>query len=81
MTEPDTIPIAIAGVSHHTANVAAIEAFRFAGEPEFLEAAGKRFAGVLLLQTCNRVEVIVEGDVRRTQRVPCGTGQERLLCP
>ena len=63
MAEPDTIPIAIAGVSHHTAIVAAIEAFRFAGEPEFLEAAGMRFSGVLLLQTCNRVEVIVEGDV------------------
>jgi len=63
MTDPDTIPIAIAGVSHHTANVAAIEAFRFAGEPEFLEAAGIRFDGALLLQTCNRVEVIVEGDV------------------
>jgi glutamyl-tRNA reductase len=63
MTEPDNIPIAIAGVSHHTANVAAIEAFRFAGEPEFLEAASLRFDGALLLQTCNRVEVIVEGDV------------------
>jgi glutamyl-tRNA reductase len=63
MTEPDNIPIAIAGVSHHTANVAAIEAFRFASEPEFLEAAGQRFGGALLLQTCNRVEVIVEGDV------------------
>lgn len=62
MAEPDSIPIAIAGVSHHTANVAAIEAFRFAGEPEFLAAAGERFSAVLLLQTCNRVEVIVEGD-------------------
>jgi glutamyl-tRNA reductase len=63
MAEPDNVPIAIAGVSHHTANVAAIEAFRFAGEPEFLKKAGERFAAVLLLQTCNRVEVIVEGDV------------------
>ncbi|MGB9176558.1 MAG: glutamyl-tRNA reductase [Methanoregula sp.] len=63
MTEPVGIPIAIAGVSHHTANVAGIEAFRFAGEPEFLKKAGERFSGVLLLQTCNRVEVIVEGDV------------------
>jgi glutamyl-tRNA reductase len=61
MAEGVRIPLAIAGVSHHTANVAAIESFRFAGEPEFLEAAGQRFNGVLLLQTCNRVEVIVEG--------------------
>jgi glutamyl-tRNA reductase len=63
MTDPDNTPIAVAGVSHHTANVAAIEAFRFANEPEFLEAACTRFDGALLLQTCNRVEVIVEGDV------------------
>jgi len=61
MADGVRIPLAIAGVSHHTANVAAIESFRFAGEPEFLEAAGQRFSGVLLLQTCNRVEVIVEG--------------------
>lgn len=61
MAEP-AAPLAIAGVSHHTANVAAIEAFRFAGEAEFLDAAKERFGGVLLLQTCNRVEVLVEGD-------------------
>ena len=62
MTEPACMPLAIAGVSHHTADVAAIEAFRFSGEPAFLEAAARRFGGVLLLQTCNRVEVIVEGE-------------------
>jgi len=62
MTEPENIPITIAGVSHHTSNVVAIEAFRFADETEFLAAAGKRFCGVLLLQTCNRVEVIIEGE-------------------
>lgn len=61
MSEP-AAPLAIAGVSHHTANVADIEAFRFAGEEEFLADAKERFAGVLLLQTCNRVEVLVEGD-------------------
>jgi glutamyl-tRNA reductase len=63
MADAGRIPLAIAGVSHHTANVAAIEAFRFAAEPEFLQEASCRFNGVLLLQTCNRVEVIVEGDV------------------
>jgi glutamyl-tRNA reductase len=55
-------PLAIAGVSHHTANVTTIEAFRFADEEEFLASARGRFAGALLLQTCNRVEVVVEGD-------------------
>jgi glutamyl-tRNA reductase len=53
---------AIAGVSHHTADVMALEAFRFGDEPAFLAAAQEKFAGALLLQTCNRVEVIVEGD-------------------
>ena len=61
MTEP-VARIAIAGVSHHTADVIALENFRFGDEPGFLEAAAMRFSGVLLLQTCNRVEVIVEGD-------------------
>jgi glutamyl-tRNA reductase len=61
MNEPGLIPIAIAGVSHHTANVTALEGFRFPDDPAFLQQAGKRFKGVLLLQTCNRVELIVEG--------------------
>ena len=62
MNEPAAVPIAIAGVSHHTANVTALESFRFPDEPEFLKKAGQQFKGVLLLQTCNRVELIVEGD-------------------
>jgi len=62
MNEPAAVPIAIAGVSHHMANVTALETFRFPDEPEFLKKAGQQFKGVLLLQTCNRVEVIVEGD-------------------
>jgi glutamyl-tRNA reductase len=62
MDDPVPGPIAIAGISHHTANVMALEAFRFPDEKAFLEAAGRRFGGVLLLQTCNRVEVIVEGN-------------------
>ncbi|MFA7695495.1 MAG: glutamyl-tRNA reductase [Methanoregula sp.] len=61
MTGPDA-QIAIAGVSHQTADVVTLENFRFGDEPAFLAAAGRRFDGVLLLQTCNRVEVIVEGD-------------------
>ena len=62
MNESSQIPIAIAGVSHHTADVTALERFRFPEDPAFLQKAGKRFKGVLLLQTCNRVELIVEGD-------------------
>ncbi|MCK9631879.1 MAG: glutamyl-tRNA reductase [Methanoregula sp.] len=55
-------PLVIAGVSHHTANVTTIEAFRFADEEAFLTTARDRFPGVIILQTCNRVEVMVEGD-------------------
>jgi len=62
MTEPPIARIAIAGVSHHTAKVTALEAFRFPDEAAFLQLAAGRFKGVLLLQTCNRVEIIVEGD-------------------
>jgi glutamyl-tRNA reductase len=75
MTEPSCVPIAIAGVSHHTANVTTIEAFRFGDEAEFLGAAKDRFAGVLLLQTCNRVEVIVEGDQEELRDFLAGTGR------
>lgn len=62
MTEPCGVPLAIAGISHHTAHVAALEAFRFLNEGELLRSAAERFKGVLLLQTCNRVEVIVQGE-------------------
>ncbi|NMB79197.1 MAG: glutamyl-tRNA reductase [Methanomicrobiales archaeon] len=61
MSTPEGFCIAIAGVSHHTADVKSIEAFRFDDEPAFLAAAKEAFCGVLILQTCNRVEVIVEG--------------------
>ncbi|MCX6688185.1 MAG: glutamyl-tRNA reductase [Methanoregula sp.] len=61
MTEPAIARIAIAGVSHHTAKVTALEAFRFPDEAAFLQLASGRFKGTLLLQTCNRVEIIVEG--------------------
>jgi glutamyl-tRNA reductase len=62
MTEPLIARIAIAGVSHHTAKVTALEAFRFPDEAAFLQLAAGRFKGALLLQTCNRVEIIVEGE-------------------
>jgi glutamyl-tRNA reductase len=68
-------PIAIAGVSHHTANVTALEGFRFPDEPALLQIAGQRFKGVLLLQTCNRVELIVEGDAGELRDFLTGQGR------
>ena len=75
MNEPAAAPIAIAGVSHHTANVTALEAFRFPDEPAFLQKASQRFKGVLLLQTCNRVELIVEGDTDELRDFLTGLGR------
>lgn len=54
-------PLTIAGISHHTASVAEMEEVRFLEEDAFLQRAGDWFKGVLLLQTCNRIEVIVHG--------------------
>jgi glutamyl-tRNA reductase len=68
--------LAIAGVSHHTADVMALETFRFGDEPGFLAAAKKKFRGVLLLQTCNRVEVIVEGDADSLEKFLEGEGRK-----
>ena len=67
MTDSKPIPIAIAGVSHHTAKVHALEAFRFGDESAFLQQVKDQFRGVLLLQTCNRVEIIIEGDGKLLQ--------------
>lgn len=69
------VMIAIAGVSHHTADVRAIEAFRFGDEPAFLQAAKERFCGVLILQTCNRVEIIVEGEASGLAQFLTETGR------
>ncbi|KDE55492.1 glutamyl-tRNA reductase [Methanoculleus sp. MH98A] len=64
MPEPFTIPLALAGISHHTADIATLETFRFPDEAAFLREARERFRGALLLQTCNRIEVLVQGDAR-----------------
>ncbi|OPY36670.1 MAG: Glutamyl-tRNA reductase [Methanoregula sp. PtaU1.Bin051] len=62
MSNSVRIPVAVAGLSHHHAHVTDLETFRFPDETEFLRSAGERFKGAILLQTCNRVEVIVEGE-------------------
>ena len=64
MPDSSAPPLAIAGLNHHAADITTLEAFRFSDEEAFLREARERFKGVLLLQTCNRVEVLVEGDAR-----------------
>lgn len=61
MTDALFSPLAIAGISHHTASVAEMEGVRFGDEVAFLARAGEWFKGVVLLQTCNRIEIIVHG--------------------
>ncbi|KAF1078288.1 glutamyl-tRNA reductase [Methanogenium sp. MK-MG] len=54
--------VAIAGISHHGSDIAELESFRFPDEAALLSDAQGRFKGALLLQTCNRIEFLVEGD-------------------
>lgn len=54
--------VAIAGISHHGSDIAELEAFRFSDEAALLAEAKEWFKGALLLQTCNRIEFLVEGD-------------------
>lgn len=60
--EPLFSPLAVAGVSHHRSDAKVLEMFRFEDEHAFLRRAREHFRGVVLLQTCNRVEVIVHGE-------------------
>lgn len=79
MDEPVVSPIAIAGLSHHNAHVTELEAFRFPDETDFLHRAAERFKGVILLQTCNRVEVIVEGDAEYLAEYLHETGRQNFF--
>jgi len=62
MTHALFSPFTIAGISHHTASVADMEKVRFPDEEAFLTRAGEWFKGAILLQTCNRIEVMVNGN-------------------
>jgi glutamyl-tRNA reductase len=53
--------LAVGGLVHHEADVSALEAFRCPDEAALLADARSVFGGALLLQTCNRVELLVEG--------------------
>ena len=55
-------PVALATISHHSATAETLENCRFPDECCFLQSAKEHFHGILLLQTCNRVEVLVQGD-------------------
>ncbi|HUU75174.1 MAG TPA: glutamyl-tRNA reductase [Methanoregulaceae archaeon] len=67
MDEQLFVPLAMAGLSHHDATVDLLEQFRFPDEDQFLKKARDRFHGVMLIQTCNRVEVLIHGETKALQ--------------
>jgi glutamyl-tRNA reductase (EC 1.2.1.70) len=70
------VPFTIAVLSHHDADVAALEASRYPDERAFLERARQQFKGVVLLQTCNRVEILVQGEPRALIDFLAETGRD-----
>lgn len=78
MNEGLLAPISIAGLDHHTATQNELEAFRFSDEEDFIRQARSRYKGVLLLQTCNRVEVLVQGDADDLARFMQSIGRNRF---
>ncbi|NYT08288.1 MAG: glutamyl-tRNA reductase [Methanomicrobiales archaeon] len=75
MDEQLHVPIAIAGISHHLATVDKLEQFRFPDEKAFLAMARDRFRGVLILQTCNRIEILVHGEASALRSLLEGEGR------
>lgn len=70
--------LAMAGLSHHEAGLSDLEAFRFPDEQAFLTLARERFRGVVLLQTCNRIEVLVHGSAAALAAFLREQGRERF---
>lgn len=62
------VPVACAGISHREADIPTLENFRFPDEKEFLAEAREYFRGVVLLQTCNRIEIYVQGEAEVLDR-------------
>ncbi|MDD1678186.1 MAG: glutamyl-tRNA reductase [Methanomicrobiales archaeon] len=78
MNEELPIPFTVAVLSHHDADVAALEASRYPDEKAFLKMARDRFKGAILLQTCNRVEILVQGEPRILTDFLAETGREKF---
>ena len=69
-------PISGAGLTYHEADIDKLENFRFSDEEQFLIEAREHFKGVILLQTCNRVEIYVQGDSESLDNFLRSTGRE-----
>jgi len=78
MNEEYHIPFAVAGISHKDASVEEIEKAGFRDEKEFYSVSREYFRGSILLQTCNRVEIIVEGESEDLNQFLFETGRENF---
>lgn len=65
MTRTLLTDIAVATADHTKYREDVLGLFRFNDETAFFERASKIFPGVILLQTCNRVEILVHGTARK----------------
>ena len=65
MTRTLLTDIAVATADHSKYGEEVLGHFRFKDEPAFFEKASKIFPGVVLLETCNRVEILVHGSAKQ----------------
>jgi len=76
--EPLVPELAIGGLVHHEADIDALDTFRFPDEVALLADSGRVFGGALLLQTCNRVELMVSGTADGLGKFFRKTGRNRF---
>jgi glutamyl-tRNA reductase len=69
-------PLAVASLSHHDAPATELEKARFPDETAFLSSAREHFRGFLLLQTCNRVEILAQGTAGALSDFLASTGRK-----
>ncbi len=65
MTRTLLTDIAVATADHSKYGEEVLGHFRFKDENAFFEKAAKIFPGVVLLETCNRVEILVHGSAKQ----------------
>lgn len=61
MNKEGDLPLALATLNHHTTDIQALEENRFPDESDALRGIAGRVWGAVLLQTCNRIEILVHG--------------------
>ncbi|MHC1625941.1 MAG: glutamyl-tRNA reductase [Methanoculleaceae archaeon] len=75
MNTSEELPLALATLNHHTSTVEELERNRFEDEREALTEICSSVRGVVLLQTCNRIEILVHGDAEKLEEFLEETGR------